>query len=149
MKNLIILFWITLSVNCFSQDAKILRTDHKYIVTMLGVEDTCTCKLPYTTYVAILNQEGTNDPVATIYENTTGLTIAWHYDSDGNFYADGFTGGEKVFAIGGDAPNNMTVMRFAWSDPALYIEKADLSLSYDPIPSNGIYNFPIEIRIYE
>ena len=32
---------------------------------------------PYKVYTALLNQSGTNAPVATVLENTTGLTITW------------------------------------------------------------------------
>jgi hypothetical protein len=148
MKNLIILFWITLSVNCFCQDAKILRTDPVYNVTMIGVEDTCACKLPYTTYVAILNQEAEDAPVATVLENTTAYSLTWVFDSGGNFYATGIPSESLVWVIGGDPVNVYSSARTTWNGSLVLIEQVGLSYNFDPIPMNGLVNFPIEIRIY-
>lgn len=39
--------------------------------------------LPYTTYVALLNQNGTSAPTATVLQNNTGLTITWSRISNG------------------------------------------------------------------
>lgn len=50
-------------------------------------------------YVAILNQSGTNAPVATILENTLGFVPVWSYTSTGIYhltYAGGFPTEAKV-----------------------------------------------------
>ena len=40
-----------------------------------------------TTYVAILNQTGTNAPVATVHENTLGGTLVWSRSGVGDYRA--------------------------------------------------------------
>ena len=40
---------------------------------------------PYTSYTALLSQTGTNAPVATILENTTGNTIVWTRTNTGMY----------------------------------------------------------------
>ena len=43
--------------------------------------------LGYTVYTALLTQTGTNAPVATVLQNTTGGTIAWSYSNVGIYVA--------------------------------------------------------------
>lgn len=38
-------------------------------------------------YVALLNQTGTNDPVATVLVNTFGGTVVWTYNTNGDYNA--------------------------------------------------------------
>ena len=55
---------------------------------------------PYNVYTALLTQTGTNDPVATVLENTIG-DIVWSRDSIG-YYAGTLTGGfplDKTFVM--------------------------------------------------
>lgn len=42
----------------------------------------------YLKYVALLNQSGTSDPVATVLENTLGSTPVWVRSSQDIYYAD-------------------------------------------------------------
>lgn len=39
-------------------------------------------------YVAFLTQSGANAPVATVIENTLGVTVTWNYDGVGSYRAD-------------------------------------------------------------
>lgn len=39
----------------------------------------------YKVYTALLSQSGTNDPVATVLENTLGQTITWSYNNVGSY----------------------------------------------------------------
>jgi len=48
---------------------------------------TTTTTLPvYKVYTALLTQTGTSNPVATVFENTLGDTIAWTRHGEGNFW---------------------------------------------------------------
>jgi hypothetical protein len=57
---------------------------------------------PYKVYTALLTQTGTNAPVATILENTLGVTITWYRDSAGTYSAlrsSGSYTGNKTFGL--------------------------------------------------
>lgn len=63
---------------------------------------------PYKIHTALLNQTGTNAPVATVLENTLGGDIVWTYVSSGVYQAtlnDAFTL-NKVFIIKSSGENN-------------------------------------------
>jgi len=111
-------------------------------------DTSCECVMKYTSYVALINQEGTSDPVATVLYNNTGYTLTWYFDSDGNFYATGIPSTAVVWVVAGDAINIYTALRVTWNGTAVNIEQAQLNWNYDPIPTNYLYNIPIEIRIY-
>ena len=49
---------------------------------------------PYKVYTALLNQSGTNDPVATVLENTLGYDIVWS-----RFNAGGYKATATKFAV--------------------------------------------------
>ena len=42
---------------------------------------------PYKSYIALINQSGTNAPVATVIYNDTGSTFIWNYDDVGSYIA--------------------------------------------------------------
>ena len=46
-----------------------------------------TSEAPYLVYTALLNQSGTDAPVATVLQNTIG-TITWSYENSGVYYAN-------------------------------------------------------------
>jgi len=130
MKNLIILFWLTLNVNCFSQN------------------DTCLCKLPYTTYVAILNQESTNPPVATVLENTTGFTFDWYYDSTGNYYSDALPSNSLAVVFSGSTEDYHFVRNTLYNGTYITISQAQYFWNDEYMPFDGFNNYAIEIRVY-
>lgn len=39
----------------------------------------CNCILPYRVYMALITQEGTDAPVATVLQNTLGFDLTWGY----------------------------------------------------------------------
>ena len=41
----------------------------------------------YKSYIALINQSGTNAPVATVIYNDTGSTFIWNYDDVGSYIA--------------------------------------------------------------
>lgn len=51
----------------------------------------------YLVYTALLNQSGTDAPVATVLENTLGETITWIYDDSGRYLA---TASGSIFTSG-------------------------------------------------
>lgn len=58
--------------------------------------------LPYKVYTALLSQEGTNDPVATVLENTLGSDIVWKRSgSQGIYYGENvnFSDPSKVWML--------------------------------------------------
>ncbi len=60
----------------------VTATDSSIVIS--GTATNPTVGLPYKVYVALLNQTGTSDPVATILENTfSGVTFTWTRDSAG------------------------------------------------------------------
>ena len=61
---------------------------------------------PYKSYVAIVNQSGTNPPVATVLENTLGGTVVWTRTGNNMYYA----------TLAGAFPQNKTV----WNSGSLY-----------------------------
>jgi hypothetical protein len=50
-----------------------------------SIQDIANVIRPYSTYVAILTQSGTDAPIATILENTIG-NITWTYNGVGEYY---------------------------------------------------------------
>ena len=148
MKNLITIFLLTLSVNVFGQDSKLLRTDHKYNVTFAPQYDSCQCELPYTSCVLILNQEDENAPVATVLENNTGYTLTWYFDSTGNFYATGIPSTETVVIFASTTIFYQTVCSVNFQNGFVTVSQAQQVWNDDFIPTNSIQNYAIEIRIY-
>ena len=53
--------------------------------TMQDIKDSVGGELPYKVYTALLTQTGTNDPVATVLQNTLEGTISFHYVGTGNY----------------------------------------------------------------
>ena len=66
------------------------------IQSKLGV----TIPVPYKVYTALLTQTGTNDPVATVLDNTLGGTVVWSRLGIGSFratLAGAFTLNKTIF----------------------------------------------------
>ena len=66
------------------------------VQSKLGV----TIPKPYLVYTALLTQTGTNDPVATVLENTLGGTVVWSRLGTGSFratLAGAFTLNKTIF----------------------------------------------------
>lgn len=103
----------------------------------------------YLKYIANLNQNGINNPVATELENTLGV-VNWSYLSDGFFQAtctNAFPDATKVFfIIQGNKPNaHITSL---WNDAnSMQIYQANPSDVITGI--NGMTNVSVEIRVYK
>ena len=96
---------------------------------------------PYKVYTALLTQSGTNAPVATVLENTLGVTPTFIYDEVGNYRIalnGGFTEEKTWQVIQSDAPTAKII----------YADGSD-NLRIDVVAGdNNLYFQPIEIRVY-
>ena len=108
-------------------------------------------KLPsYKVYTALLSQPGDNShPTANVLENTLG-NIVWTRDSVGEYYGTltgAFGDGSKVFLnpvldYSGAVSDKLVVGRYDTSDTIF------VTYSIADIYTDGLYNIPIEIRVY-
>ena len=107
--------------------------------------------LGYTVYTALLTQTGTNAPVATVLQNTTGGTIAWSYSNVGIYVATisdaTYTANKTAVLISLGGANNSTVISSVVdSTTALTLYQIDVG---DQQTTNSINaTTTIEIRIY-
>lgn len=106
---------------------------------------------PYKVYTALLTQTGTNDPVATILENTLGGEIAWSYDEVGVYIGvlNGIFLENKTFCLMGTNNNGEDVI-----GRTCYITRISNNelLIYTNNGTTGgnslLQKTPIEIRVY-
>lgn len=104
---------------------------------------------PYKVYVALISQTGTNDPVATVLENTLGGDIVWTRYSAGIYYGT-LTGkflASKTF-IQYQAGDYRQIEFGRNTDDNVIIRTFD-SVVLSGTPTDGLLNdFPLEIRVY-
>lgn len=126
-------------------------------------------KVPYKVYTVLLSQSGTDDPVATVLENTLGEEITWIRTDVGTYeancsllvdtenYADINTW-TNIFGYniinGVDSPNSTTAKYTElWFETGV-IKLTTVELNRDgssPISNfidSALYFLPIEIRVY-
>ena len=101
---------------------------------------------PYKVYTALLTQEGTDAPVATVLENTLG-DIIWTRDGEGEYYAesDGLFTENKVYT----SVTNIDITVFN----AISVQSVSSIYLENVLTSNWAYTDPIsklsvEIRVY-
>lgn len=108
---------------------------------------------PYKVYTAILTQTSTNNPTATVLENTLGGTITWVRYLDGRYRADlsyaGYILNKTIgFATPGShsfAASNQTIKVFVGSNASELI----VYTTENGVLTDGIlHKVPIEIRVY-
>lgn len=101
----------------------------------------------YLSYVAIMNQSGTDAPVATVLKNTLGITPAWVRGGAGNYYfVSAFNVGKVVAFVTPTNPGNAVV---DLADVTSYVglityDYTDLTLQADEMMTN----LSLEIRVY-
>ena len=106
----------------------------------------------YKVYTALLNQSGTNPPVATILENGIGA-IEWVYDSPGMYRGIllGAFPENKTYPVihfNGQLDAEIPVPNMAFhriDDDQLWLS---VHLASDFFFNNGLVDTPIEIRVY-
>ena len=101
-----------------------------------------TSEAGYRSYVALISQSGTNDPVVTILENSLG-DINWQYDGNGNYEGylyDSFPLEKTFIRISLSNNTSEIVNAYRTSNNYVYIETGG---------TNGILNNnAFEIRVY-
>jgi hypothetical protein len=107
-----------------------------------------TMNLPYKSYVALLNQTGTDAPVATVLENNTGQTFTFSYDSSGVYFINGAFDVSKTFVQFSSTSQGQLQVLSYYIEPTFiqlfsFVEAGGFILSDD-----SLINTPIEIRIY-
>jgi hypothetical protein len=112
--------------------------------------------LPYKVYTALLTQTGTDAPVATVLENSLGGTLVWTRNSDGEYTATligAFPDENQFFTL-----NAISAVYSTNTSVSVYWNDSD-SFQLTTATGNGvtipyaftddiIYNYPIEIRVY-
>jgi len=105
----------------------------------------------YKVYTALITQTGTDAPVATVLQNTTGGTIAWSYSNVGIYVATisdaTYTANKTAVLISSGGVSNSTVKSSVVnSTTALTVYQVDVG---DQQPTNTISaTTTLEIRIY-
>lgn len=108
----------------------------------------------YLVYTALLNQTGTDAPVATVLENTLGGTVVWTYDSPGVYIgtlSGAFTANKTIILCqsllntNGDFPDAMRVIR----NDANTVQVTSFANNSLDAGANGVLiGASLEIRVY-
>lgn len=109
-------------------------------------EDIVTITPTYQVYTALLNQSGTDAPVATILENTLGATIVWARTLAGNYtgiISGNFTSAETFVTANVNAYGFRTL---CYEDSGI-INILTESAAVTP-GDDLLINYPVEIRVY-
>ena len=107
---------------------------------------------PYKVYTALLNQSGTNAPVATVLENTLGGEVVWNRISDGVYNATlslAFVENKTFLNLSYNHENDVTGssngLMFRVNQNTIQLESGVIGdIRYD----STLINTPIEIRVY-
>jgi hypothetical protein len=98
----------------------------------------------YKTYVALLTQTGTDAPVATVLENTLGVTPTYTYEGVGQ-YSIALNGGFTIVKTWQIISSN----NIGSQDKLEIYDNGNDSIWIDTNLSDGkLTNTPIEIRVY-
>ena len=105
----------------------------------------------YRKYVAILNQQGTNNPTATVLENTLGFEVIVERANQGLYALRGpvfelFPLNKTVVFLGTGYDNNAEVL---WNSAALDEDAIEIATYYNEVLSDNVLAYLcIEIRVY-
>ena len=97
-------------------------------------------------YIALLTQEGTNAPVATVLENTLGGTVVWSYQGSGAYQAylaGGFQDENKIAIFTGSMSSDFQVGDFFFAE---YLTLNNYQTPFTVLGNE--FKAIIEIRIY-
>jgi len=141
---------ITPEINRFFDDSStVVIADSPIVVTLTetpGARDTVrvSYSAPYKVYTALLSQEGTDPPVATVLENTLSGTVTWSY-SAANTYDATLTGAftaNKTWCI-----ITLPTDDYSVAPRATRINDDSCRVMYDEGIGAGI-QVQVEIRVY-
>lgn len=99
----------------------------------------------YLKYVALLSQDGTAAPTATVLENTLGGTVVWSRTDVGTYLgtlAGAFTADKTVVFC--TISSNPFLYFYPFSTDEVKMESADISTTL----TDGLASTSIEIRVY-
>ena len=101
----------------------------------------------YLIYVALLNQSGTNDPVATVLQNTLGGDVVWTRFTNGGYtgtLAGAFTAAKTVVFVTSSGAGQIDA---AIDSPpnTVYVDTYDAAGNRE---DGDLSNTSIEIRVY-
>ena len=104
---------------------------------------------PYKVYTALLTQSGTNAPVATVLENTLGVTVVWTRIAVGSYRATPSSSiflGDKTFYIfnSNNQGSGFEVNSSLNDINDLRIYTVDVGELVD----GSLDNLPVEVRVY-
>ena len=107
---------------------------------------------PYKSYVALLTQAGGGDPVPTVLENTTGLTLAWSRLTTGIYKADWDTAlpdtdGLFINPSQGNLKNQTVIVNVFGSSVSGF-QLSTFNQGLAALNDDELVNTGIEIRIY-
>lgn len=104
--------------------------------------------LPYKVYSAILVQSGTDDPIATVLENTLGTSVTWTRENTGYYQgaSELFNATKTIGFVGGHNGSNIVIFD-AFN---VLATNTVLVWQYQPETSAEVDNLEvqIEIRVY-
>jgi len=106
--------------------------------------------LPYKSYVALLTQTGTNDPIAYIAENEANLTVTFTRNSSGNFTGtmpSGYVAGKTTIITGSCSVETIFTAAFQNTTTIVlrtFVNQSGTNTFYDDELNSTFF----EIRIY-
>jgi len=102
-------------------------------------------QFPYTKYVALMTQSGTDAPTVAVLENTTGQNFTWTYAGVGQYSASGaFTVAKSAFFTGG--VNGAGHLSGYFTASSVNVNTYDTG---GIATNNSLNNSTIEIRLYK
>jgi hypothetical protein len=107
-------------------------------------------KIPYKSYVALLNQTGGNAPTATVVYNDLG-EITYEYNSDGDYLikSNGLFIENKIFFTVQQTQNNspvsVNIILSRYDNDTLFLK---INVEGTGPSNDWLLNAPIEIRLY-
>lgn len=134
-----------------STDGALAANSDAKVASQKAVKTYADTKVPYTVYVALLNQSGTAAPVATVLQNTLGGTVVWNRTVAGQYLgtlAAAFPAGKTFITTPAGFAyldvNGSGAMATRNSASAILVASQDSGAPSDSILSD----LPIEIRVY-
>ena len=126
----------------FSDIATAPTAPHGTNTTQIATTAFVQASKPYKVYTALLNQSGTNAPVATVLENTLGGTVVWTRNSTGLYtgtLAGVFTANKTWTSITSTATGTVT------GAVSISVDAVMVATSF---LDSALSNSAIEIRVY-
>lgn len=151
---------LPVNANQFQEDSEAVNSDPSILVwnTDLNVLQRISTKtnevlnetalpLPYRSYTALLSQAGTDAPVATILENTLGVTPVWSYAAEGqyNLTSAGAFDMDKTTISVGNYPDTLSYSRNVNGNILRVETKLDATMA---LANDCLNRTMIEIRVY-